>query len=268
MHIQKLPEVFSKEELVRLYEKITDVDVMIGVTLALFCALRLGEVIRLKKEQVNFETRKIKVVDSKNPLRSKHGYGKDRYVPMPSCIVEPLRKWFDVIKDEVFVIPTIRKKDSHLHAKHLFRKYTVALRKAKLHIPVGVDKIGRTRYKYNFHTLRHTAATRVWEKQGDIYAVKKFLGHGDIKTSQIYTHVSDPALQEKIDNAFNMDGFDINLVKKPVKEEKNNYEELEKIRLENESMKLKVKALELQNEQLRLMKELNPLKVRREDLNG
>ena len=46
------------------------------------------------------------------------------------------------------------------------------------------------------YAIRHTVATRLWESSGDIYMVQQWLGHEDISTTQIYTHISSPQLDK------------------------------------------------------------------------
>src|SRR3989344_8215157 len=76
------------------------------------------------------------------------------------------------------------------------------LKKANLYFIDKQNKAGNSIARYNFHTLRHSYATMLWEKTGDIYAVKQALGHSDLDITMIYTHVSDKALQNKVNNAF------------------------------------------------------------------
>jgi integrase len=59
------------------------------------------------------------------------------------------------------------------------------------------NKLGRSNDSgFIPYTIRHTVATRLWEKSGDIYLVKTWLGHSSIKTTERYTHVSGSKLME------------------------------------------------------------------------
>ena len=175
----------------KLFDIIDDSDIFIGGLLALCCGLRVSEVCNVKKQDVDFENEKIKVVQGKG--------NKDRYVMLPVKLKPILEKWFRV-NDSELVIPAVYKdklSGSQLSIK--FRKY---LRKANLSIQTGTSRTGQPRYAYSFHTLRHTYATFLLEKGVDLYYVQRALGHSDIHTTQIYTHISNKDLQNKINYAF------------------------------------------------------------------
>ena len=97
---RKLPNVFNKKQLIKLFNIIDDTDVFIGALLALFCGLRVSEVCGLKKQDIDFETEKIKVVQGKG--------SKDRYVMLPSRFKPILEKWFRLNESE-YVIPAMFK---------------------------------------------------------------------------------------------------------------------------------------------------------------
>ena len=61
---------------------------------------------------------------------------------------------------------------------------------------------GQQRYAYSFHTLRHTYATFLLEKGVDLHYIQRALGHSDLHTTQIYAHIGQKDLQNKINGAF------------------------------------------------------------------
>lgn len=200
---QRLPNVLNKEQLLKLFDIITEPDLMIACMIATFCGLRKGEVVNLKVSDIDLVKGHLKIVDSKNPKRNKTGYGKDRYNKIPYDLIKPLKLWLEIVGDKRYLFPSTDIPDWHMCDKHMFRKYKGTLERAGLLIFDREDKIGRNLCKYNFHTLRHSYATILWEKTGDIYLVKKALGHVDLGTTMIYTHISDKTFDKKIEQAFN-----------------------------------------------------------------
>jgi integrase len=197
----RLPDVLNKEQLVKLFETIDNPKLGIASFVAFFCGLRINEVCQLKVEDIDLEKCRLKVVDSKNPRRNITGYGKDRYVDFPPEIRGPIRKWLEIIEGGKWLIPSLISPDRPLRKKTLHEHFRYALQKADLLVPLYSKnykttnrgrkiEVNRTRYKYYFHTLRHSYATYVYEKTSDLYAVSSLLGHSQITTTEIYARIS------------------------------------------------------------------------------
>ena len=188
---RKLPNVLNKKQLLQLFTVIKETDVFIACLLALCCGLRISEVCSLKKLDVDFENERIKVIQGKG--------SKDRYVMLPEKLKPILEKWYRVNETE-YVVPAVYKGEmSEAQLSIKFRKY---LRDAGLLIDAEKTVTGQQRHAYSFHTLRHTFATFLLEKGVDLYYVQRALGHSDIHTTQIYAHISNTDLQNKINTAF------------------------------------------------------------------
>tara|TARA_Y100000310_G_scaffold300204_1_gene335680 strand:- start:435 stop:1175 length:741 start_codon:yes stop_codon:yes gene_type:complete len=189
---RKLPNVLSKKQLLTLFQEIQETEVFIASLLALCCGLRVSEVCHLKKQDINLEDEKIKVVQGKG--------SKDRYVMLPSKL-KPILEIWNRLNESEYVIPGIfRENMSETMLAKKFRKY---LRKANLSIFVYKTSLDQPRYAYSFHTLRHTYATFLLEKGVDLYYVQRALGHSDIHTTQIYAYISNKDLKDKVNLAFN-----------------------------------------------------------------
>ncbi len=199
---RKIPNVFNKEELMKLFDIIQEPDLMMMCFIALFCGLRFSEVLKLQKKNFDFYKKEVKILNSKLPNKSFYGYGKDRVVPLPDEIISPLKKWFELIKDKEYLFSSIERDDAPMCKSHLSRRYWSVLKKAGFRIAIGQNAVGKNVYKFNFHTFRHTYATMLWEKTGDIYLVKNALGHSKLETTTIYTHASTKFMREKVDLAF------------------------------------------------------------------
>jgi integrase/recombinase XerD len=188
---RQLPNVLNKEQLIKLFSGIDEVDVFLGCLIALFCGLRISEVCKLKREDIDLCSERIKIVQGKG--------SKDRYVMLPKSLKSIIEKWLRISEDKYF-IPSMSEKgvcETYLALK--FRKY---LRIASLMIDTQKTSTGQQRHLYSFHTLRHTYATYLLEKGVDLYYIQRSLGHSDIYTTQIYAYISQKDLKEKIDKAF------------------------------------------------------------------
>ena len=61
-----------------------------------------------------------------------------------------------------------------------------------------VKKIGLDPRKYTTHKLRHTAATLMYQSGADIRVLQEILGHKQLNTTEIYTHVSNENIKEAV----------------------------------------------------------------------
>jgi integrase/recombinase XerD len=188
---RKLPNVLNNKQLISLFSYIKETDVFIACLLALCCGLRISEVCNLKKRDIDFESEKIKIVQGKG--------SKDRYVMLPEKLKPILEKWFRINEKDFVIAGMYNEKISTAILSNKFKKY---LKEAELLIKTEKTKTGQQRHAYSFHTLRHTYATFLLEKGVDLYYVQRALGHADIHTTQIYTHISNKDLQNKINGAF------------------------------------------------------------------
>ncbi len=188
---RKLPNVLNRKQLITLFSEIKECDIFIACLLGLCCGLRVSEVCGLKKQDVDFENEKIKVIQGKG--------SKDRYVMLPQKLKPILQKWFRTNETE-YVVPALYREN--VTPAYIQKKFAGYLKKANLRIPTEKTSHGQQRYAYSFHTLRHTYATYLLERGVDLYYVQRALGHSDIHTTQVYAYISQKDLQNKINNAF------------------------------------------------------------------
>ncbi len=211
----KLPNAFTEEQMVRLFDEIDRPKVCMAAALAFFCGLRISEVCKIKIEDVKLSTKELKVVNSKYTLRGKTGYGKDRYVPIPDSMIDPIKNWIDLISGGKWLFPSDKSPDSPLRKKSLYEQYRIFLKQAGLEIPetkiayivkVNGKKESRevVRHKYNFHTLRHTYGTYLRNKGVPIEDIKEFMGHERFDTTLVYAKIAHYRKREVIDEAFNV----------------------------------------------------------------
>ncbi|MBI3560497.1 MAG: integron integrase [Gammaproteobacteria bacterium] len=206
---QRLPVVLSRDETKRLLTSIENSTTQLMANLLYGCGMRLMECIRLRVLDVDFDYQQIVVRNAKG--------GKDRVVPLPQRLNDPLRT-------QLAAVAALHKEDlahglgSVYLPDALARKYPQAAKEFKWqyvfpaskvssnprsnavrrhhahennlqkHIKTVAHKVGLNK-KVSCHTLRHSFATHLLESGYDIRTVQELLGHADVSTTMIYTHV-------------------------------------------------------------------------------
>ncbi len=141
--------------------------------LAYSAGLRVGEVVRLKVEDIDSERMLIHVRQGKGR--------KDRYVMLSRVALEMLRAYWRVERPPKWLFPGARR-DRHIHERSIQRVVQRARTKA------GIRK------RVTVHTLRHSFATHLLESGTDLRVIQELLGHKRSKTTEIYTRVSQRTL--------------------------------------------------------------------------
>jgi len=148
----KLPDILTKEQLVKLFEAMYIPKLSIACFMALMCGLRIREVCNLEIADIDLQRRTIKIKDSKNTNRAKQGYGKDRYVPLPQVALSPINKWLGIIEGSKYFLPSENSPDNHLRTKTLHIWFSEARKKANLNQIDYVVPYKETR----FHRIKTT----------------------------------------------------------------------------------------------------------------
>lgn len=175
---KSLPKILSKGEVRRLLAQVTNEKHLAMLYLAYGSGLRSGEIVTLRKEDLDWERQKIWI---------RHGKGnKDRLVTFPISLQRILKVYLDQHKSHAPWLFGGQEKGTHISATSLARVFKRCLLKA------GLSQ------RYKLHSLRHSYATHLLDAGTDVRLIKELLGHSDIKTTLIYTHISDKTLSEII----------------------------------------------------------------------
>lgn len=199
---REVPDVLSREEVLRLIEACgTDKRLKCLVELLYGAGLRASELVTLRVG--NLPRRKAGHWMSADIIIRGKG-GKDRLCPLGRAALTALSDWLEVreaslpenpllrSKAEGFVFPS-RSKEGHLTRRRLGQMLEDLAGKAGL----------RTE-RVHPHALRHAYATHLLQGGADLRVVQTLLGHADIATTQIYTHVLTDELAELLETAHPM----------------------------------------------------------------
>lgn len=138
---------------------------------ALHTAMRQGEILNLKWEDINFKKGYLTALNTKN--------GHTRNIPLTTTLKKELNI-FPKIGEYVFTNPKTKNK-----YKNIQKTFSETVKRAKIkHI--------------TFHQLRHSAATRMVENGADLAVVKELLGHCNLNVTQLYTHAVPKRILEAI----------------------------------------------------------------------
>lgn len=187
--VHALPKVLSVEEVDKLLDAI-DVSTPLGVRdRALFeliysCGLRISEASSLKMDNVHLKERILIV----------HGKGdKERMVPFGIPAQERLRKYLSDVRPLLAKDRNVPEVFLNYSGKPLSRK-GIWKNFQKLEVKSGVTS--------KIHTLRHSFATHLLAGGMDLRSVQELLGHADLATTTIYTHVENTQLKEAHEKYF------------------------------------------------------------------
>lgn len=188
--IKKIPEVLSIEEVDKMINSI-DTDSVIGIRnkaileVLYGSGLRVSELTALKITNIHMNAKYISVIGKGD---------KERIVPMGESEIIALRKYIEEAR------PILSKnKNSNI----LFLNYqsNALSRVSVFKLIKQIAKKNGIIKEISPHTLRHSCATHLLQNGVDLRIVQEFLGHEDISTTEIYTHIDKSHLKEVYNNA-------------------------------------------------------------------
>lgn len=182
--VKSLPVFISEEEFEQILDQ-TDNRMMREIfTVAFYTGMRQGEILNMKWKWINFDNGIITVTNSDiYKTKSK----KDRVIPMSKKVLWTLKHRINYSRntqteDYVFY----RRSSLKLNENFVSKFFKRMVRKT------SVDE------RVHFHTLRHSFASMLVQRGVSLYVVKEILGHEDLSTTQIYSHLQQQNLIDAI----------------------------------------------------------------------
>ena len=174
-----LPKVLSVAEITTLMKKNLELTEKVIVEMLYSCGLRVSELCELKLNAVD--------IKSKNIICTGKG-SKERLIPFGDYAAELINQY---LTERENVLTQYKITSNLLLINQNGKKMT------RQDIYRLIHRLGKTLNKeISPHTLRHTFATHLLENGADLRVVQELLGHSDVATTQLYTHISKKRLKE------------------------------------------------------------------------
>ena len=184
-----LPRVLSLREVEQLSTGCASVDnsfVAVRdraiVALLFSSGLRVSELVSLNLYDVDFEMREVRVIGKGN---------KERVVPVGSVALQALRQYLQIR-------PMVKPVDNALFVGNRGKRLTTRLVQSHIKAAAEKEELGG---RVTPHKLRHAFATQLLSNGVDMRLVQEMLGHANLATTQVYTHIDIKHLQEVYDRA-------------------------------------------------------------------
>ncbi len=204
----RLPSVFTRKEVAGLLSKLSGT-YLLSAGLLYGSGLRLMEALRLRVKDLDFGYMEVTVRDGKGE--------KDRRTVLPAPLAEPLRQHLERVRllheqdlregrGEVYLPYALDRKYPHAAGEWAWqyafpsnklsvdprsgvtRRHHASADSVQREVKRAIRLAGITK-RGGCHTLRHSFATHLLEDGYDLRTIQELLGHADVRTTQIYTHI-------------------------------------------------------------------------------
>ncbi|MDY0278301.1 MAG: tyrosine recombinase, partial [Acholeplasma sp.] len=187
---KKLPKVLSVEEVTKLFETI-DTNTDLGIrNMALFeliygSGLRVSELVEIKLKDLHISDSYISIIGKGD---------KERIVPISDIAVKSVKEYIlksreKLLKNKTSPYLFVNNTGEKLSRQGFFKLLKTIALKANIDNDISP------------HTLRHSFATHLLENGMDLRTLQTLLGHEDISTTQIYTHINNKRLKDVYENS-------------------------------------------------------------------
>ncbi|MFV0625923.1 MAG: site-specific tyrosine recombinase/integron integrase [Alphaproteobacteria bacterium] len=186
---KNLPKFLTQQEMKEMIEfsrsenDVSHRRMAVMLELMYACGLRVSELVGLPENAINFDKKQILV---------KGKGSKERIIPVATSALDAVLEYLKFrdcfIKEgrrSIWMFPSIRSRSGHITRDAFFKNIK------KIAVLMGISPS-----RVSPHVLRHSFATHLLNNDADLRSVQKMLGHEDISTTQIYTHIVSERLME------------------------------------------------------------------------
>lgn len=173
--------IFTQNQIKELYKNCENEQEKMILNIAYGCGLRVGEMVKLNKSAIDLQENRLIVENGKN--------NKRRIVPITNQINSELKLFLNENKETKPIFLNIEGNRMQSGSFNLILKKLIDKTNfGKRFKQAELNKIG-------MHTLRHSIATHLLENGMKLEQVQTFLGHSNVETTEVYTHINQEQLK-------------------------------------------------------------------------
>lgn len=179
---KKLPKVMSKDEIEKLFKEKMDARELAVFELLYATGLRVSELVDLDIKNIDFNNNTIRTIGKGN---------KERIIPIGKKAKTALKNYLKEREMDLKLSNSKKKDETKVFLNNFAEKIT------RQWVYCFIRSLGDIIHKsISPHTVRHTFATHLLENGADLRVVQELLGHANIVTTQLYTHISKKHLKD------------------------------------------------------------------------
>ncbi len=176
---KKLPKVLSINEITELLDENMSVINKAILELLYAAGLRVSELSNIQINNVDLNSKYVRCIGKGS---------KERIIPIGNKACRAIKKY---LKEREYIVKKYNLKTKYLFIKDNGKKLT------RQDVYLFINSIGKNINKdISPHTIRHSFATHLLENGADLRIVQELLGHSDVSTTQLYTHISKKRLKD------------------------------------------------------------------------
>jgi integrase/recombinase XerD len=181
--VKSFPVYLSEAELILILNKTDDQLLKVIFTTAFYTGMRLNELLSMKWNWIDF-TQEVITIKNSNEINTKNK--RERIIPIHTEVKKIFQGHFQISGFNKNCFVFFRKSSIKLNGDFISKQFKKAVRLAKLNENI------------HFHSLRHSFASALVQRNVSLYVVKELLGHENIKTTQVYSHLQKDNLVQAV----------------------------------------------------------------------